>query len=223
VKIFVDSANLVEIEDALRRGFPGGITTNPSILSKEQKCDFKDHISKIIKLLQKYGCDIPLSVEVFSSNPKDMIRQAEDFIKHFGDYPGLNIKVPIGWEELEVIHELKGRGIRVNCTCCMSFNQAVMASKAGADFVSLFYGRIRDTGYDGFSVVQKVHAVFKEWKVPSQIIVGSIRHICDINEALQAGADIVTVPPKFFRQLVSHPKTDEAVTQFLTDFKDWMK
>ncbi len=223
MKIFVDSANLVEIEDALKRGFPAGITTNPSILAKEKKCDFKEHVRKIIKLVQKYGYDIPLSVEVFSSNPKEMIRQAEDFIKHFGDYPGLNVKVPIGWDELEVIHELKSRGIRVNCTCCMSFNQAIMASRAGADFVSLFYGRIRDLGYDASSVIQKVHAAFKEWNVPSQIIVGSIRHICDVNEAFQAGADIVTVPPKFFKQLVSHPKTDEAVNQFLTDFKDWLK
>lgn len=223
MKIFVDSANLVEIEDALKRGFPAGITTNPSILAKEKKCDFKEHVRKIIKLVQKYGYDIPLSVEVFSSNPKEMIRQAEEFIKHFGDYPGLNVKVPIGWDELEVIHELKSRGIRVNCTCCMSFNQAIMASRAGADFVSLFYGRIRDLGYDASTVIQKVHAVFKEWNVPSQIIVGSIRHICDVNEAFQAGADIVTVPPKFFKQLVSHPKTDEAVNQFLTDFKDWLK
>lgn len=223
MKIFVDSANLVEIEDALKRGFPAGITTNPSILAKEQKCDFKEHVRKIIELVQKYGYNIPLSVEVFSSNPKEMIRQAEEFIKHFGDYPGLNVKVPVGWDELEVIRELKNRGIQVNCTCCMSFNQAIMASRAGADFVSLFYGRIRDLGYDASTVVQKVHVAFKEWNVSSQIIVGSIRHICDVNEAFQAGADIVTVPPKFFKQLVSHPKTDEAVNQFLTDFKDWLK
>lgn len=223
MKLFVDSANLNEIEDALKRGFPAGLTTNPSILAKEEKCDFREHIRKIITLLQKYGYDIPLSVEVFSDNPKEMIRQAEEFIKHFGDYPGLNVKVPIGWDELIVIHELKSRGIKVNCTCCMSFNQAIMAARAGADFVSLFYGRIRDVGYDAYSVVQKVHAGFKEWAVPSQIIVGSIRHICDVNEAFQAGADIVTVPPKFFKSLVSHPKTDEAVNQFLTDFKEWIK
>jgi transaldolase len=223
MKIFVDSANLADIEEALKRGFPGGITTNPSILSKEEKCDFRDHIRKIITLLQKYGFEIPLSVEVFSSNPKEMIRQASEFVKHFGGYPGLNVKVPIGWDELEVIRELKKMGVRVNCTCCMSFNQAIMAARAGADYVSIFYGRIRDTGYDAFSVVQKTHSIFREWRVPSEIIVGSIRHICDINEAFQAGADIVTVPPKFFRQMVSHPKTDEAVNQFLTDFREWMK
>jgi transaldolase len=221
MKIFVDSANLTEIEEALRRGFPDGITTNPSILSKEQRTDFRQHIKKIIGLINRYGRTIPLSVEVFTADPKQMIKQATDFISEFGSYEGINVKVPIGWDELGVISELKSRGIRVNCTCCMSFNQAVMASRAGADFVSLFFGRIKDIGYDARSVVRSVHRVFKEWSVPSQIIVGSIRHICDINEALEAGADIVTVPPKFFSQMVTHPKTDEAVNQFITDFKNW--
>ena len=88
--------------------------------------------------------------------------------------------------------------------------------------MSLFYGRIRDIGYDASSIVRQVRATFREWSIPSEIIVGSIRHIHDINEALQAGADIVTVPPKFFRQMVSHPKTDEAVHQFVTDFQNWL-
>jgi transaldolase len=151
-----------------------------------------------------------------------MITQAEEFVRHFGHYPKLNVKVPIGWDELTVIRELRRRDIAVNCTCCMSYNQAIMAARAGANFVSLFFGRIKDTGYDAASVVRQVHATFREWNVPSEIIVGSIRHIVDINEALQAGADIVTVPPKFFRQMVSHPKTDEAVHQFVTDFAKWL-
>jgi transaldolase len=222
MKIFIDSANLVEIEEALERGFPAGITTNPSILSKEQKGDFREHIKKIIELLQRYGYDIPLSVEVFSTKPEEMIVQAEDFIRHFGHYPQLAVKVPIGWDELAVIRELRRRRIRVNCTCCMSYNQAVMAAGAGANYVSLFYGRIKDTGYDAASLVRQVRTTFRESGVPSEIIVGSIRHIVDVNEAFQAGADIVTVPPKFFRQMVSHPKTDEAVSQFVTDFAKWL-
>jgi transaldolase len=221
MKIFVDSANLIEIEEALRRGFPAGITTNPSIMSKEDRTDFKLHIKRIIKLCERYDRKIPLSVEVFSADPKAMVKQASEFVAEFGEYEGLNVKVPIGWDELSVIHELKVRGIRVNCTCCMSFNQAIMAAAAGADFVSLFFGRIRDIGYDARTVVESVHSAFKERSMPAQIIVGSIRHICDINEAFMAGADIVTVPPQFFRQMVSHPKTDEAVNQFLNDFKKW--
>ena len=222
MKIFVDSANLGEIEEALQRGFPAGITTNPSILSKEEKGDFREHIKKIIGLIEKYGYDIPLSVEVFSTKPEEMVAQAEDFVRHFGAYRNLNVKVPIGWDELAVIRELRRRSVKVNCTCCMSYNQAIMAARAGANYVSLFYGRIRDIGYDAASVVREVRATFREWSHPSEIIVGSIRHIMDINEALQAGADIVTVPPKFFRQMTQHPKTDEAVNQFVTDFRKWM-
>ncbi|HEV3349023.1 MAG TPA: transaldolase family protein [Methylomirabilota bacterium] len=223
MKIFVDSANLLEIEEALERGFPSGITTNPSILAKEEKADFREHINKIIELVQRYGYDIPLSVEVFSTRPEEMITQAEDFVRYFGHYPKLNVKIPVGWDELAVIRELRLRGIPVNCTCCMSYGQATMAAAAGANFVSLFYGRIRDIGYDAAAVVRDVRATFRERAVPSEIIVGSIRHIADISEAFQAGADIVTVPPKFFRAMVTHPKTDEAVKQFVTDFQKWMQ
>jgi transaldolase len=223
MKIFVDSANLEEIEDALRRGFTAGVTTNPSIMSKEKRTDFVLHIRRIIELLQRYEHAIPLSVEVFSLEPREMIRQALEFREQFGDYPGLNIKVPIGWNELTVIRELKKQGMQVNCTCCMSLNQAVMAAAAGADFVSLFYGRIRDIGYDAFSVVERTHRIFASAGISSEIIVGSIRHIHDVNDALLAGADIVTIPPKFLPQLVSHPKTDEAVNQFLTDFRNWQE
>lgn len=221
MKIFIDSANLQEIEEALLRGFPGGITTNPSILSREEKGNFKAHVRRIIDLLQKHGYDVPLSVEVFTTDGAEMVAQAEEFVKAFGDYAKLNVKIPVGWNELGVIRELRGRGIRVNCTCCMSYNQAVMAALAGANYVSLFYGRIRDIGYDAALVVRQVRETFRARQVPCEIIVGSIRHIHDVNEALQAGADIVTVPPKFFRQLVSHPKTDEAVQQFIRDFEQW--
>lgn len=221
MKIFVDSANLNEIEEALKRGFAAGVTTNPSILSKEERTDFRRHIRNIIRLLESYHAGIPLSVEVFTSKPKEMIRQAKEFASEFGDYKGLNVKIPIGWNELQVIHELKQHGIAINCTCCMSFNQAVMAALAGADFVSLFWGRIKDIGYDARSVMASIRQAFKEGAISSQVIVGSIRHICDINEAFLAGADIVTVPAKFLPQMVAHPKTDEAVNQFLADFANW--
>jgi transaldolase len=103
----------------------------------------------------------------------------------------------------------------------MSCNQAVMAAQAGARYVSIFWGRIRDIGYDAGLVVRQVRETFGRWDAPAEVIVGSIRHIADVNEALQAGADIVTVPPKFFPQMCSHPKTDEAVRQFVRDFPRW--
>src|SRR5438128_10921703 len=117
MKIFVDSANLGEIEEALQRGFPAGITTNPSILSKEEKGDFREHIKKIIGLIEKYGYDIPLSVEVFSTKPEEMVAEAEDLVRHFGAYRTLNIKVPIGWADLAVTRERRQRRIKSKCTC----------------------------------------------------------------------------------------------------------
>ena len=221
MKLFVDTANLDELEQCLMRGFPAGVTTNPAILSKEKQRDFRDHINDMIALLQKYDCKIPLSVEVFSTEADEMLRQADEFMQCFGHYPYVNVKIPVGWNELAVIAELRRRGIEVNCTCCMSYNQAIMAARAVVNFVSLFLGRIRDIGYDAGTVVRAVAQTLKESGSPSEIIVGSIRHIADINEAMQAGAHILTVPPKFFPQLCAHPKTDEAVNQFVTDFRKW--
>jgi transaldolase len=221
VKIFVDTANLQDIEEALERGFVSGITTNPSILSKEERRDFGTHIRDIIALLRRHEADVPLSVELFTTEPDEMIVQAKQFISAFGDYKNLAIKVPIGWNELRVIHAIRGMGVRVNCTCCMSYNQAIMAALAGANYVSIFWGRIRDTGSDAATVVRQVKQTFQVEGTQAEIIVGSIRQMIDVNEALQAGADIVTVPPKFFPQMCAHPKTDEAVQQFITDFRSW--
>lgn len=221
MKLFVDTANVQEIEQALRRGFVRGITTNPSILSKEDRRGFKAVIQDIIDVLLRYGVSLPLSVEPFTTDPTELRRQAEGFLRDFGGYDNLVIKVPVGWDELEVIYQLRRQGARVNCTCCMSFNQAVMAAQAGADFVSLFWGRIRDTGYDAATVVRQTKNAFAAAGCPSEIIVGSIRQMVDVNEAILAGTDIVTVPPKFLPLMCSHPKTDEAVQQFVHDFAEW--
>jgi transaldolase len=222
MKIFVDSANFVELEDSLKRGFPKGITTNPAIMAKEKKGDFVQHIRTIIELIKRYEYDIPLSVEVFSTRLDEMFRQAEDFVRQFGDYENLYIKVPIGWDELELIAKLRKAGIKVNCTCCMSTNQAIMAAQAGANFVSLFYNRIRDLGYDPVPTIVDSVNVINRYNYPSEIIVGSIRHIEDINQSFRAGAHIVTVPPRFFKAFCSHPKTDESVQQFCNEFKAWL-
>ncbi|HWW44932.1 MAG TPA: transaldolase family protein [Acidimicrobiia bacterium] len=223
MKIFVDSANLADIQDALDRGFPRGITTNPSILAKEERRDYRDHIRDIIALLTKADRILPLSVEVFATEADEMIRQAEQFVDEFGDYDGLTVKVPVGWDELRVISTLAQRGVSVNATCAMALNQAVMALGAGARYISLFWGRIRDTGYDASTVVSQVRELMDSSGSSGEIIVGSIRQMIDVNEALRAGAHIVTVPPQFFPKMCSHPKTDEAVHQFVTEFAAWMQ
>ena len=222
MKLFIDSANLSDIEASLARGFASGLTTNPSILAKEEKRDYRDHIREIIGLVEKWGRPLPISVEVFTTDPDEMIRQSEAFIGEFGDYPGLTIKVPIGWDELRVINALTEKGVNVNVTCGMSFNQAMLALNAGARYVSLFWGRIRDTGYDASRIVSDVRKVMDQGGSSAEIIVGSIRQLMDVNEAMLAGAHIVTVPPQFFPQLSRHPKTDEVVNQFVTEFSEWM-
>lgn len=143
MELFVDSARLEEIEDALKRGFATGITTNPALLSRLPKCDFEGHIKKIIALIDKYKKrGMHLSVEVFSKNPDEILSQAKRFVQEF-EYP-ISVKVQIGWNELEVIHSLAQEKISVNCTACMTITQAVMAANAGAEYVSLFFNRIRD-------------------------------------------------------------------------------
>lgn len=220
MKIFVDTANLAELEQTLARGFVAGITTNPSILAKEERTDFVEHIHKILALVRRFGREVPVSVEVFVEDPAEMLDQALKFVAEF-EYRELAVKVPVGWDELRVIAELRRRDIPVNCTCCMTFNQAAIAAAAGANYVSLFWNRIRDAGTDPRTVVSETAEALRRGGLDTEIIVGSIRHVHDVAEAFAAGAHIVTVPPKFLPQMTEHPKTTEAVQQFLTDFRKW--
>ncbi len=218
VKLFLDSANLEEIEEALKRGFLAGLTTNPSIMAKEKNIEPTSHIHKIIELLHKYNTEISLSIELLTTDQHAMMAQAEDFLNEFEGYDNLYIKVPIGWDELKVIRFIHDIGGNVNCTCAMSVNQALIAAAAGVSYVSIFWGRIRDIGYDAATVVRQIHRVFAERQCSTEIIVGSIRQMIDINEAVIAGADVVTVPYKFLPLMCQHPKTTEAVAQFMSDF-----
>lgn len=246
MKIFIDSANLVDLEEALERGFISGVTTNPSILAKEPKSGFENHVKKMIKVIRKYHKkgDLPLSIEVFSKDPKEIISQAESFKKNF-NYPGLCVKVHIGWDELKTISALSKKGVEVNCTACMTVSQALMAARAGARYVSLFWGRIGDAGvdkkfikerqkmliegdvdendFDPYKVVRQTRDLLDLSGLKTEIIVGSIRKVTNIRDAYTAGAHIVTIPPKFFRPMVSHYKTEEVVEVFLKDFESWLK
>lgn len=243
MKIFVDTANLKDIEECLRRGFAHGVTTNPSLLAKEPKTSFESHIGKIIELINTHQPGIHLSVEVFSKNQEEILQQAQKFIRQFG-YPQMSVKVHVGWDELETIKKLAQMGISVNCTACMNASQAIMAARAGAKYVSLFWGRIRDGGndpektelrnslkekkimeekdFDPAHVIKITREIFDESNFTTEIIAGSIRSILDVKHARLAGAHIVTIPPKFFPDMVSHFKTEQVVSQFLSDFQSWM-
>ena len=221
MKIFLDSANLKDLEICLKRGCIRGITTNPSILSKEPKTDFMKHIKKMADLCKQYQQQLPLSVEVFTANPKEMLAQAYDLVKQI-DYENLTIKIPIGWDELEVIYQLSKEGIPVNCTCLFTEAQCMLAANAGAQYVSIFFGRLKDIGADPLPVIANVRHMLDEAGSSSEIIVGSIRHPKDISDAHNEGAHIVTAGMKLFESLASHPQTTKSVNGFLEDFKLWI-
>jgi len=243
MKIFIDTANLEDIENCLRRGFASGITTNPALFAREPKSSFEGHVKKIIDLINKYQPGIHLSIEVFTTDPAEMLKQAKQFIDQF-HYPQISIKVHVGWDELAIISKLAKAGISVNCTACMTVTQAIMAARAGANYVSLFWGRIRDGGvneankddrdqviakkirddsdFDPASVVQSVRKILDQDKIDCEIIIGSIRTVLDIRDAGIAGAHIITVPPKFYPDMMWHYKTDEIVQEFMREFSGWL-
>lgn len=221
MKIFLDSANLNELENCLKRGCIRGITTNPSILSKEPKTDFIKHIQKMADLCKRYEQILPLSVEVFTANPKEMLAQSYDLREKI-DYENLNIKIPIGWDELEVIYELSKNGVDVNCTCLFNESQCMLAANSGAKYVSIFMGRLKDIGGEPVPVISNVRKMLDTARCPSEIIVGSIRHPKDIADAQNAGAHIVTASMKFFELMSTHPQTVKSVQGFLQDFSQWI-
>ncbi len=215
MKIFLDTANLNDIEEAMKRGFIAGLTTNPSLLAKESNGNPKSHIRKIIDLLHDWDSTISLSIELMTAQPDEMRYQAELFLNEFEDYDNLYIKVPIGWEELKVIRFIHDIGGGVNCTACMSYPQAMMAASTGVGYVSMFWGRIRDGGENPQSIIRQVRTTLHDSNSSTQIIVGSIRTLDDFADAFIAGADIVTVPPKFLPEMCKHPQTDRVVAEFM--------
>jgi transaldolase len=221
VKLFLDSANLQDIENGLARGHLSGITTNPSLLAKEPKSNFHGHIKKIVELIEADGRELPLSVEVFAVKPDEMIAQAEEILEKI-PYAGLNIKVPIGWDELKVIYALAKRDIKVNCTCIFTEEQCVLAANAGASYVSIFHCRLKDMGGDPVKVIEGTRRILDDAGHPAEIIVGSIRMQSDILEAHLAGGHIVTAGAKVIEQMASHPGTDKSVQGFLKDFQGWI-
>tara|TARA_R100000030_G_scaffold84645_1_gene67782 strand:- start:1706 stop:2371 length:666 start_codon:yes stop_codon:yes gene_type:complete len=220
MKFFIDTANLEHIQETLKKGFVSGVTTNPSLMSKEPKSDFIKHIKKIIEICQWYD-DVPLSVEVFAEKPPEMYSQALEIYDAL-EYENLNIKIPVGYEELEVVNKLYQKNIDVNVTCCFTEAQLELSALAGARYVSLFYNRLLDFGGDPIKVLQNVRNNFDENKIKSEIIVGSIRKDRDVVDSWTAGGHIVTAGYNLFPDILQHPMTNYSVEGFLNDFKDWI-
>ncbi|HUK42751.1 MAG TPA: transaldolase family protein [Candidatus Acidoferrales bacterium] len=214
MQIFLDSANQKEIEKWLREGIIDGLTTNPSIMFKDGVYD----IEKGARSLCAMFGDRPVSVEVTSDDPQEMVEQARAFARWAQN---VVVKIPVinegGESCLGAINTLNREGILVNCTAILSFNQAMLAAKAGATYISIFSGRVADEGNDPSVVIRNVRQWLDDWDYTAKIIVGSIRAVMDIQAAALAGAHIITVPPQFLAKMVDHKYTRDTVRQFNED------
>lgn len=214
MEIFLDTSNLDEIRYWMKQGILDGVTTNPSILFKEGGFDMEATAKGIAKLIGPR----PLSVEVTTNDPAEMLKQAR---KLAGWGKNIVVKIPVITEEgkpcLDVVSELTQSGVKVNVTACLSFGQAVLAAKAGATYASIFSGRVADEGQDPWRVVRDVAAWLTLWKSPTKIIVGSIREVINVQDAAVAGTHVVTVPPQFLAKWVDHHYSRATVKQFNED------
>jgi transaldolase len=206
--LFLDSSDPAEIKALFSWGVLAGVTTNPLILAREAPTSGLEHRIRQV-LAASSG---PVSVELTAESEGAMLEEARGY--HAWDPTRICVKVPFGEAGLKVTHALAKAGVRTNVTCVMSFNQAYLAALAGGTYVSIFSGRIRDMGYDARAVIAETRAQLDREELKTRIIVGSIRHLADVNEALGAGAHVVTVPPPILRRMLHNPKTEETIREF---------
>jgi len=210
MKIFLDTANIEDIKEAASWGVIDGVTTNPTLVSREGK-DFHATVKEIASIV-----DGPISAEVISLATEGMVKEAETLAKI---HKNIVIKVPIITNGLKAMKILKDKKIKTNATLIFSANQALLAAKAGASFVSPFIGRLDDIGQVGMDLVRQIKQIFINYKFSTEIIVASVRHPVHVLEAALCGADIATIPFKVAEWLVKHPLTDKGIEKFLADWK----
>src|SRR5437762_4863642 len=211
MKFFLDTANLEEIRDAASTGVLNGITTNPTLISKEGNT-FEDQLLKICALING-----PVSAETVSRDSAGMVEEGRHLAKL---HSNIVVKCPMTKEGLKATKQLTEEHIRVNMTLVFSAPQAIMAAKAGAYFVSPFVGRLDDIGENGMELIETIVTIFNNYEFKAEVLVASVRHPIHVVQAGLVGADICTMPAKVFEQLMKHPLTDKGIAQFL---KDWEK
>lgn len=208
--IFLDSANIEEIQQANDWGVISGVTTNPSLIAKEGR-NFEQVVREIAAIV-----DGPISAEVISLDSEQMVKEAETLARI---HPNIVIKIPITPEGLKATKILSRQNIKVNMTLIFSTNQALLAARAGAAFVSPFIGRLDDINQDGMGLIEETAAVFRNFNLDTQIIAASIRHPLHVTQAALLGAHIATVTFKVLQQMVKHPLTDAGIEKFLADWE----
>jgi transaldolase len=210
MKFFLDSANLDEIREAAELGMIDGVTTNPSLISKEGGVDFKEHIAAVCGIVAG-----DISAEVTSLDAEGMLREGREYARIATN---VIIKCPLTRDGLKATRQLTSEGVRVNVTLCFSAAQAILAAKAGAAYVSPFVGRLDDVGQNGLAVLAEIVEIFRNYEWQTEVLASSIRHPIHVVEAARLGADVATMPLKVLNQLFQHPLTDKGLEKFLSDW-----
>ena len=210
MKFFLDSADVGEIERLHATGMVDGVTTNPSLIAKSGK-SFGVVLGDICRLVKG-----SVSAEVVATDAQGMINQGL-YLSKIAE--NITVKVPCTWEGIKACRTLADEGRDVNVTLCFSANQALIAAKAGAAFISPFIGRIDDTGENGMELIEEIRDVYDNYAFDTEILAASIRNADHVKEAALAGADVATLPPKILESLIEHPLTDKGLQMFLDDWK----
>lgn len=210
MKLFLDTANLDEIARGVELGLLDGVTTNPSLIAREG-LDFETVIRKIAKMVPG-----PVSAEVIAQDYAGMLVEGRRYAKWAKN---IYVKLPMTIDGLRACKKLSSEKIRVNMTLVFSANQALLAAKAGAAFVSPFIGRLDDAGQDGMELIEEIMQIYDNYGYPTEVLVASVRHPRHVTEAAELGADICTMPYSVFEKLVKHPLTDSGLVKFLEDWK----
>jgi len=209
MKFFVDTAEVKDIQELYETGLLDGVTTNPSLIAKSGR-DFKEVITEICGIVPG-----PVSAEVASTEVAGMIKEGEHLAKIASN---VVIKVPLTWDGLKACKHFSDNGIKTNVTLCFSANQALLAAKVGATYISPFIGRLDDTNIDGMQLIEDMRIIYDNYAYPTEILAASIRSANHVSEAAIAGADVATIPPSVIRTLAKHPLTDKGLEAFV---KDW--
>lgn len=210
MKFFIDTANIDEIKEAADLGILDGVTTNPSLVSKEGK-NFQELLEEIVKIV-----DGPISAEVVSTDYEGIIKEANELAKI---HKNIVVKVPLIKEGLKAVKTLSDEGIKTNVTLCFSPSQALMAAKAGATYISPFVGRLDDISHEGMDLVADIVQIYENYGYATQVLVASIRHPLHLVDAARMGAHVATMPFAVINKLFNHPLTDIGLEKFLSDWK----
>jgi transaldolase len=210
MKFFIDTADVNEIKEAESLGILDGVTTNPTLISKTGR-PFRETIEEICTIVEG-----PVSAEVVSTETEAIIKEGRDLAKIADN---IVVKVPLIKDGLKAVKVLTSEGIKVNVTLCFSSNQALLAAKVGATYISPFVGRLDDKGHTGMEVVDEIRTIYDNYDFDTEIIVASVRTPLHVRDAALMGADIATIPLEVFNKIVQHPLTDAGLKSFLADWE----